>query len=894
MAKRKSSKANSLPNWTFFIPVLIFLCLGSASVKATVPEYEGKKEEGVSLHKLASDLPNAQQRVHRVGLLHMCVSNWGFFGSAPGHSLYNLKESKGGCFNPNPDEEVLAPSAEYPPGSGIDYLFWGGLWIGAIVDDHPYVSVGCDGWLWIHEFWPEADESSTPELEGAIVERSTRANSSCYTTEAVSEQDIIAVYSDTSVELPLSPGNPKTDDFDKRDHFPLGLQITQQSYSWSYEYAEDFVLIDLFVKNIGVRKIKSMYMGLYIDADCGHKDENPYGNYGAQDDICGFRELVTSPQGDCSDTVNLAWIADNDGHGVDGEKIFTPVSPISVTGVRVVRSPKALDYSFNWFISNTSGAPKDWGPWKQESLEKWRDFNTCYPEVQNTFPNNVLGTPGGDCSKYFILSNGEFDYDQIFACTWAEDHPDEMWLAKSRECEDLADGYDTRYLLSFGPFDQIAPGESLIVTIGYIAGADFHKFPDNWTNPSNKTPEQIYAGFDFSDFETNATWAAKVYDNPDVNDPGKACGDGTPDFKGPPPPPSPALSFETRKGRVKVKWNGKAVEKSRDSFNNRVDFEGYRIYRSRTGAIEDYALLGSYDKKDFKIYRLNRNKESRPWEWRAASVSLDSLHSWLEGRGYEGYDYDMVIGDDPAAFTKDKPFVIEDVMYPFYIRLSDSVDVDGQLVVYDSILLTDYDSLYFEAQDWNVEFGDIVADTAYRNYVDRTSPADTSDLYWDYEYELAEFAAQSVYYAVTAFDVGDPQTGLQPLEASKLVNATLVYPVDDWAKVKEEGLKVMVYPNPYRIDGGYVENKYEKSGIREKRIRFVNLPPRCTIRIFTLDGDLVQTIDHESSAADLDATIDSWNLISRNTQAVVSGIYLFSVEDKDTGDNQVGKFVIIK
>jgi hypothetical protein len=35
-------------------------------------------------------------------------------------------------------------------------------------------------------------------------------------------------------------------------------------------------------------------------------------------------------------------------------------------------------------------------------------------------------------------------------------------------------------------------------------------------------------------------------------------------------------------------------------------------------------------------------------------------------------------------------------------------------------------------------------------------------------------------------------------------------------------------------------------------------------------------------------------LISRNTQAVVSGIYLFSVENLDTGEEQVGKFVIIK
>jgi hypothetical protein len=52
--------------------------------------------------------------------------------------------------------------------------------------------------------------------------------------------------------------------------------------------------------------------------------------------------------------------------------------------------------------------------------------------------------------------------------------------------------------------------------------------------------------------------------------------------------------------------------------------------------------------------------------------------------------------------------------------------------------------------------------------------------------------------------------------------------------------------------------------------------------------------EHDRDENALDATYDEWDLISRNTQAVVSGIYLFSVEDKDTGENQVGKFVIIK
>jgi len=39
-------------------------------------------------------------------------------------------------------------------------------------------------------------------------------------------------------------------------------------------------------------------------------------------------------------------------------------------------------------------------------------------------------------------------------------------------------------------------------------------------------------------------------------------------------------------------------------------------------------------------------------------------------------------------------------------------------------------------------------------------------------------------------------------------------------------------------------------------------------------------------------SMTSWDLISRNTQAVVSGIYLYTVESKI--GTQVGKFVIIK
>jgi hypothetical protein len=880
--------------WFLLLALFILSALQTEGVEARMKTKSDQEVKNNQNFKLSAVYPNAQQRVHRVGLLQLCVTNWGIFGSQMRDP--DRKESVGGCFMLNPSEEVLAPSAEYPAGSGLEYLFQGGLWIGAIVDDTAYTTVGCDGWQWIYEMWPDG-----PAPKGAIIEKSSRPGTECYSPDAVSEQDIIAVYTDTSASIPLSPWKPEMTDWDGRKHHPLNIQVTQKSYSWSYEYAQDFVLIDFTIKNIGVKKIKSMYMGLYIDADVQYYDECSLCPYGAQDDICGFRRVVGAPKGGneaCYDTVNLAWIADCDGHGEkdggEGAKVFSSKSPIAVTGTRVVRSPKpGLGYSFNWFISNQSGNPLDWGPWTAKNQKKWEETSkpASYGNITNTFPDNVLGTPGGDLSKYFILSNGEFDYDQIYSCVWPTKYPAEGWLeANTQLCGNLANGFDTRYLLSFGPFDEISPGESLLITIGYIAGDNFHSDPLALAkDPNMRDPDKFYASLDFSDFETNATWAAKVYDNPTPDNP---CGDGVPDFAGPPPPPPPVLNFHTQPGKVKITWNGEATEKTRDSFNGTLDFEGYRIYMSRTENVADYALLGSYDRIDYKIYKLNRVIAERPWDWEAASVSTDSLKSWLDRRGT---GKDSLIGDNPLIWTKTNPFVINIQQDTFYIYLSDSLK-NGIPVAYDSIRLAPGDSLYFEAQDWNVGLDSILVNKAYRDSVDGgliSGEVDSS--YYAYEYEIEVFPGQPLYFAVTAFDVGDPPTGLSPLEASKLVNATLVYPVEEPEAVKKEGLKVVVYPNPYRVDGNYYQDGYEPGQRNfDKRLNFINLPSRCTIRIYTLDGDLVRSLEHDTQEGDLDATYAYWDLISRNTQAVVSGIYLFSVKDKDTGETQVGKFVIIK
>ena len=136
-----------------------------------------------------------------------------------------------------------------------------------------------------------------------------------------------------------------------------------------------------------------------------------------------------------------------------------------------------------------------------------------------------------------------------------------------------------------------------------------------------------------------------------------------------------------------------------------------------------------------------------------------------------------------------------------------------------------------------------------------------------------------------------------------------------------KGHQVWVVPNPYKGFRNLADrpsawdltpNATDPTGTH---IDFMGLPPgRWTIRIFTVAGDLVQEL-HSTDAVNesvrgpvslpggtvpgynrqQDTPNDGearWNLISRNGQDIVSGIYLFTV-DSDQGI-QRGRFVVIR
>lgn len=147
------------------------------------------------------------------------------------------------------------------------------------------------------------------------------------------------------------------------------------------------------------------------------------------------------------------------------------------------------------------------------------------------------------------------------------------------------------------------------------------------------------------------------------------------------------------------------------------------------------------------------------------------------------------------------------------------------------------------------------------------------------------------YYAVTSYDTGhdswvvDPSVSIPSMESSLYANRTRKPFYSTLVPVKEtKGAldNVVVVPNPF-----YVSSGFERGG-DVKNIQFVNLPSPCTIRIFTVKGNLVKVIRHDNPSSG----VAYWNQISDNQQYVKSGLYFYHVEDEH-GNTTRGKFAII-
>ncbi|MBI3539792.1 MAG: hypothetical protein HY076_05925 [Candidatus Eisenbacteria bacterium] len=178
---------------------------------------------------------------------------------------------------------------------------------------------------------------------------------------------------------------------------------------------------------------------------------------------------------------------------------------------------------------------------------------------------------------------------------------------------------------------------------------------------------------------------------------------------------------------------------------------------------------------------------------------------------------------------------------------------------------------------------------------------------YNYRYTVTGLRNGFKYFAaITSYDLGNVQ--IESLESGVSQNKVEAIPAPAAGELAAG--KVYVFPNPYRVEAKWDQGKQ----VRDHYLWFTNLPQRCTLRVYTLSGDLVYQTEFQGSsyhgegargvydpASELDVsaptlsgTTFAWNMITKEGQAAATGLYMYSVEDHTGGKRTVGKFLIVK
>jgi hypothetical protein len=192
------------------------------------------------------------------------------------------------------------------------------------------------------------------------------------------------------------------------------------------------------------------------------------------------------------------------------------------------------------------------------------------------------------------------------------------------------------------------------------------------------------------------------------------------------------------------------------------------------------------------------------------------------------------------------------------------------------------------------------------NYIRLAQPKTFTDDTNHYRYRFVyenQLNGWQYVYTVIAYDKGDSANNLESLESSLLANAVRIIPGS--SSFEDETTPIGVYPNPY-----YGSALWDGKQERQRKIYFFNLPAHCEITVYTIAGDIVDKFTHDAktyNGSDIewfktygDGTQrmsggeHAWDLITRNDQAIATGLYLFTVKNLNTGYIKKGKFLVIK
>ncbi|MBX2989866.1 MAG: hypothetical protein KF749_01725 [Bacteroidetes bacterium] len=484
---------------------------------------------GPILFKIADDSDRNYTTVGNIGLT---ITNFGTIGTR------NAYWSEG------------QPSCEYPVGSRIEHLYQGGLWVGAEIkspnparDGLRAVSTG------------SSNTVSTVTGRGfefvsipgtSIIQRSSLSESRYFDTSAISHQDFIGWYTDTTPRDSSEPDRP----------VPLGITVRQESYAWNFPFADAFVVLNYTIYNTGLDTLDSVYVGLWDNAVVRNTNNVRPGT-------AGYFERGANGY---ADTLRMKYSFDFDG-------VPTPPAAGSYIGIKLLGMtpfPIGVDSLGNL-------GPKTY-------YNAWRFSTTAAGDPAYFSPLLDFGTVAGERSRYDRMS--------------ASLPPDRIAPLRTR-----ADNMTT--LLTTGPFHSLLPGDSLQVVFGVICARKFGPDAANLDTREQRRTLYTNAGFAQQAYDGEDVNGNNILDpGEDLN------GNGILDhFILPQPPRSPKVKAVVESQKVTIYWDKSTAELSVNPITRRQDFEGYRIYRSNPGAdfidptnvLLNLTLVGEFDRPDNTI-----------------------------------------------------------------------------------------------------------------------------------------------------------------------------------------------------------------------------------------------------------------------------------------------------
>jgi hypothetical protein len=857
--------------------------------------------------------------VHNVGRLQLQVTNFGETG------------------NQDNPRVTTVPSAEWPPGSGNDYLYAAGLWVGALdASGIPHVTTATYEREFSPDFAPQNACVNLPLDQVADVRESyegipggNRIISSSVNPDddgdgridedflngidddgdglcdedyaAIGQQMFASEYNDyqpnTRQQFP--------------EHVPLGIKVQQTSYAWATPGQNDFVGMDYKIINNSGRALRNVYVAIFADMDIGNRAIRGY----FTDDEAGLIDTTVSYVGASGDFVKrrieMGYMWDN------------PDDPAKTSDAKGGDVPGYFGCMFLNHTTDPSGAsaPKRVGI-------------TAYKFFSGSASFAAGGDPENDAQRYLLMSDPTLNPDVVGQ------------IISSRPL-------DYRFIMATGPFRSILPDSSLTVSVAWVMGLGRGPSQAGGTLIDNAiNAQQVFDGL-YTDYDGNAltgtcgketllplgadsrgyTYAipdssfCRLRFHSDLS--GTQFADATPWDPNTPCDLQQDGKFVCQDALGGTLVNGGAHCASGDTTNLQISNIGPPVeeryvdldcdvntgqggrerlvnwvaaaplpapfYGGQNGKGEVSDYLGAYKSRDDSVrvsawFFPGDHKVTLKWNDFAEQVrdaQRGNLKEFIGYRIYRASGWNRPLGTNAPSrdlWSLLGEWRLDPKGTPAR-PLAELIDPSIPIVNISPILVR-----------WDPNQRKVRNDSSYTQIdtlfaVGRYSFVDTHVLNgFPYFYSI-------VPVSIIPGDSAGSDVVLQGNPSAN--NGQVVYPRGD---SRNDQKNVFVVPNPYKGGAQWdlVPREEDPSGTK---VTFMNLPrTKGTVHIYTIAGDLVRDIPFDGRPpSDLQYGRDPvtggagsvpWNLISRNGQKIVSGIYLYSV-DTELG-KQVGRFVIIR